>query len=82
MEGLVGGGSQRDNAVMKADEARELAESAARADGWNVSQYEPPEIGGDDNKWVIYYRGKVATVGNHFTVVVEPGKKVRVIPGR
>ncbi len=51
-----------------------LAKRAAERQGIDLSEYHQPKAHrGKDGKWIVFFWGKVAMPGNHFSVEVMEG---------
>jgi len=82
------------NAVVASDQPRltkaeviRLADAEARRKGYDLREFKRPEAHFNytekDDTWWVFYDGKVAAIGNHFSVTIEDKtKKLWLIPGR
>ena len=64
-----------------------LADAEARRQGYSLREFKPPQAHYNytepDDTWWVFYDGKVAAVGNHFSVTIEDKtKKLWLMPGR
>ena len=65
------------------ESASEVARWLAVAAGYDLADYDDPEVTERDGSWTAHFLGRTEAPGDHFLVTLEhEGHRSRITPGR